>query len=217
MPPNIEERLTSENGYIFRITHRDNVAWILRNGLVCATDRDEDPTFVTIGSPDLIGKRASHPVPIPPGGMLGDYVPFYFTPFSPMALNIHTGRGVPSRPNDELVFLMTSASRIEAARVPFVFTDRHAYLQATRYFRDLRNLGNVDFPLLQARDFRKSDVDPGKAERYQAEFLVKGTLPIPALWCIACYTEEVQRDLQAAAAGLDVSIRVITRPEWYFR
>ena len=33
-------------------------------------------------------------MPIHPGGTLSDYVPFYFTPFSPMAYNIHTGLGV---------------------------------------------------------------------------------------------------------------------------
>lgn len=50
-----------------------------------------DPNFVTIGNPDLIDKRARRAVPLPPGGTLSDYVPFYFTPKSPMLLNIKTG------------------------------------------------------------------------------------------------------------------------------
>ncbi len=45
---------------------------------------------------DLIEKRTAHTVPIPPGGSLGDYVPFYFTPWSIMLYNIKTGyNGVP--------------------------------------------------------------------------------------------------------------------------
>lgn len=217
MPPKIENLLTPENGYIFRITHRDNIPWILRNGLACATDRDKDPAFVNIGSSDLISRRATHPVSIPPGGTLGDYIPFYFTPFSPMAFNIHTGRGVPKRSNDELVFLMTSASRITAAGLPFVFTDRHAYLQTARFFVDLIDLTSIDFPILQRRDFQRSETDPEKVDRYMAEFLVKYTLPVTTLLCVACYTEESQLALQATVDRLGLAIPVLSRPGWYFR
>ena len=217
MPPKIEDLLKPELGYIFRITHRDNLPWILKNGLVCATDRHKDPAFVNIGSSDLIGKRAIHPVPIAPGGTLGDYVPFYFTPFSPMAYNIHTGRGVPKRPNDELVFLMSAASRIETAGLPFVFTDRHAYLQTTRFFADLADLRSIDFPLLRRRDFQRSEKDPEKVDRYMAEFLVKCTLPVTTLLCVACYTDKAQQALQTMVDGLRLAIPVLSRPGWYFR
>jgi hypothetical protein len=45
---------------------------------------------------------------------LADYVPFYFTPFSPMMLNINTGRGaVPRRPNSEICILVKRRQAIE--------------------------------------------------------------------------------------------------------
>ena len=44
-----------------------------------------------IGNPDLIDKRTHRIVPAPPGGTLSDYVPFYFTLYSPMLYNIKTG------------------------------------------------------------------------------------------------------------------------------
>jgi len=53
-----------------------------------------DPNYRNIGNPDLIDKRSRRVVPIPPGGTLSDYVPFYFTPFSMMMYNIKTGYGV---------------------------------------------------------------------------------------------------------------------------
>jgi hypothetical protein len=43
-----------------------------------------DPDFRNIGNADLISKRETRQVPIPPGGMLSDYIPFYFTPWSPV-------------------------------------------------------------------------------------------------------------------------------------
>ncbi len=94
--------LTPERALIFRITHIDNVAWILANGLHCNSSPVRDPNFVQIGNPDLIAKRPNRRVPIPPGGGLGDYVPFYFTPCSPMLLNIVTGHGgIARRPRRE--------------------------------------------------------------------------------------------------------------------
>jgi hypothetical protein len=48
-------------------------------------------SLVTIGNNEVIRKRAIKEVPIPPKGTLDDYVPFYFTPYSMMLYNIHTG------------------------------------------------------------------------------------------------------------------------------
>ena len=77
--------LTMEKALIFRITHIRNVPWILENGLSADLGDAADSDFVTIGNPELIDKRSRRQVPIFPGGVLSDYIPFYFTPFSMMA------------------------------------------------------------------------------------------------------------------------------------
>src|SRR5262249_40870245 len=98
--------LNPKKALIFRITHRDNIPWILDNGLHCKSSKMTDPHYVEIGNPELISRRSHRAVPTPPDGMLSDYVPFYFTPFSPMLLNIKTGYGgIPKRRNDEIVIL----------------------------------------------------------------------------------------------------------------
>ncbi len=92
--------LNPEKALIFRITHRVNLTGILANGLYCRNSSRIDPNFVSIGNPDLIINRHNHPVPVPPGGTLSDYIPFYFTPLSMMLYNINTGfRGVRKRSN----------------------------------------------------------------------------------------------------------------------
>lgn len=215
--PNLLDSLTVENGYLFRITHRNHVPWLLRNGLVCAAGGRRDPAFVSIGNPGLIGRRESHWVPIAPGGYLSEYVPFYFTPFSPMAYNIHTGRQVPKQSNDAIIILMTSVAKVVETDAKFVFTDRHAYLRSARYSADPADLDMVDFPLLRTRDFQRSIEDPERVERYQAEFLVRDSLPLPAIVTIACYNHSVKRSIDDEAARLGIEIRTIVRPGWYFR
>ena len=74
--------LNAERALIWRLTHRANIPWLFQHGLHCASARIRAPAFVAIGNPDLIQQRRNRRVPIPPGGTLADYVPFYFTPFS---------------------------------------------------------------------------------------------------------------------------------------
>lgn len=70
--------LNPEKALIWRIVHRDNLPWILDNGVHCRNSQVYDPNYVEIGNPDLIDKRAHRDVPVGPGGTLSDYVPFYF-------------------------------------------------------------------------------------------------------------------------------------------
>jgi hypothetical protein len=103
--------LTPGKALIFRITHRDNVPWILDNGMHAPNGAGVDPSFRNIGNVDLIDKRSRRVVEVPPGGTLSDYVPFYFTPHSIMLLNIMTGYNVKKVPGEDIVILrfITSA------------------------------------------------------------------------------------------------------------
>jgi len=124
----VARHLTPEAGWIFRITHRDNVPWILDHGLHCSTSLTRDPDFVTIGNQELIDKRSERIVPTPPGGRLGDYIPFYITPFSPMFFKIHTGHGgIQRRSNTEIVILRSSLDLLGIHAVRFLISDRHAF------------------------------------------------------------------------------------------
>ena len=89
----MSKSLTSRKALIFRVTHRDNVPWMLRNGLHSRKSATQDERYVAIGNQELIDKRHERAVPVQPGGTLSDYVPFYFTPYSPMLYNIRTGWG----------------------------------------------------------------------------------------------------------------------------
>lgn len=210
-------KLNPENAFIWRIVHRDNLPWIFRNGLFCRNSPNFDPNFVSIGNADLIDRRATRIVPIAPGGTLSDYIPFYFTPFSPMMYNIYTGRsGVVKRSKEEICILVTSLHKASKLGVPFVFTDRHAYTQLAQYSSNLADLQNIDWDLLKARNFARNPEDPEQIERYQAEALLYQHLPVAGLIAVICYTEEVKISLEdsAVSAGVNLDIRVI--PKWYF-
>lgn len=214
MPPPL---LTLEQSLIFRITHAANVPWILANGLHSRSSQTQDPSFRGIGHTEIIARRTARIVPVPPGGTLADYVPFYFTPWSPMLYNIKTGyQGFPQLPMSEVVLLVASLRRLAAAGSTFLFTDRHAVLETTRFHSDLNDLQAVDWSLLQARDFKRDPRRPDKLERYQAEALIHRHLPVAQLEGIACYDEVRCSDIRAEAARLGLSMKTIVNREWFF-
>lgn len=210
--------LTAERGLLFRITHINNLPWLLANGLHCSNGNVADPNFVAIGNPDLISKRTHWRVPIAPGGTLGDYVPFYFTPKSPMLLNIKTGyNGIVQRPNAGIVVLVSSCQAMADHRVPMLFTDRHAYTKMAKWSDDPADLGGmIDWDILRRHDFARTDSYPDKMERYQAEALAHGHVPSVALLGIGCVSDAVRPDIEEQVRAANQALRVVARPEWYF-
>lgn len=212
-----EPVLNPQKARLFRIVHVDCVPWILDHGVHCRSSEWQDPNYINIGNPELIDKRSRHPVGTSPGGVLSDYVPFYFTPWSIMMYNIHTGyRGIPKRENRDIVILVSSVEKIRRAGRPFLFTTQHAYAAGTEFIADLGRLDEVDWDILNRKDFRADDADPGKGVRYQAEGLVHHHLPVSALLGIGCANETVAKRLQTKVdkRGLELAVKVV--PSWYF-
>jgi hypothetical protein len=217
MPENYATLLNPERALIFRIIHQENLPWVLENGLHCGNSPTRAANWVSIGNQDLIATRARWPVKLPPGGVLNDYVPFYFTPFSVMMFNINTGRnGVTQHPKQDILILVSSLHRIQAMGLTFLFTDSHANNRLVKPYNNLADLDKIDWEILQRRDFKRDPDDPGKFSRYQAEALVHKHCPIQGLSGIVCHNNHVKMQIEQAIAARAATLPVIERPGWYF-
>lgn len=209
-------QLTPEKALIFRITHVENIRWVFANGLHCRTSDKTDPNYREIGNPELIAMRADRAIPIPPRGTLSDYIPFYFTPYSPMMLNIKTGyNGIARTPMQDIAILVSSLRKLHQMGVPFVFSDRHAYLRAAQFSSDLGDLDRIRWKILQNHDFKRDFNDFEKVERYQAEALIYKHMPLGGLLGIVCYDERKRMELATSADRLKVGIDIKAMPGWY--
>ena len=133
-----------------------------------------------------------------------------------MLYNIKTGHnGVTKRPMQEIAILVSSLREVHKQGITFVFSDRHAYLQAAEFYNDLDRLDQIDWPRLQARDFRRDPDDPGKVERYQAEALIYQHLPLAAILGIICYRDEERIKIEEECGKLRVAKQVLYKPGWY--
>lgn len=212
-------QLGPDKAYIFRITHIRNVPFILDHGIHCRSGGIHDPEFIAIGLPGIINRRAVHPVPIAPGGTLADYVPFYFTPWSIMLLNIKSGKNpeVIKRESEEIVIMVSSLPRLTELGRGFIFTNGHAALAESEYFSAMSDLGRIDWTILRNRDFKRDpDNDPGKIGRYQAEALVHRHVPVEALLGIVCYDQASADALTREVEQRELDLQVKALPDWYF-
>jgi hypothetical protein len=209
-----KDLLNPEKALIFRICHKGNVGRVLDDGGCLCRSAAKGSKYVEIGNQELIEKRKEHPVPCGPGGTLSDYVPFYFTPFSPMLYNIKTGyNGIPKQPIEDIVILVASLHYLKKVGIPFVFTDRHAKLKLAQFSDDLANLSWIIWSVLQVRNFKKDDME--KFDKYQAEALVHNKLPLSALMGIACYNEAVESEIKQLCDSKGHKLQVVTRPDWF--
>jgi ssDNA thymidine ADP-ribosyltransferase, DarT len=204
-----ESWLTLEKAYLFRITHSDNLPFILREGMACRHCLPQDPNFVNIGAGDIIEKRDNKRVDIAPQGRLSDYVPFYFAPRSPMLYSIR-------HQQDDIVYIVTRASMIEAANLSFVFTDGHALQAFSQFFNDLKDLDAIDWPLMQSEFWRNTEEDNDRRRRRMAEFLVWNSVPPECIGMICTKTEAKAEAVKQMVAHAKMTIPVACRENWYY-
>ena len=167
--------VTRRRGLLYHFTHISNLASIAGEGLysdmrIAASSRR--PT--EIGNAHVKQRRRELQVPLPPGGCVAGYVPFYFAARSPMLYIISKG-DVPiySGDQDEIVYLVTSVERLVEERLRSVFTDRNAALRIAGYGDELAALDDyVDWGLMEGLMWNNTDEEPDRQERRMAEFRV---------------------------------------------
>jgi hypothetical protein len=134
-----------------------------------------------------------------------------------MMYKIKTGHGgITKRNNKDIVIFVSSIYRLRELGVPFLFTNQHAYPPNTDFYETVEALSVIDWPLLQSKNFKTDDADPGKQLRYQAEALVHERVPLNALLGIVCYNDEVKQSIEGMMQALGQNISVKTLTKWYF-
>lgn len=204
---------------LYHFTHVDNLPSIANDGL-CSDSAVEDSDLleVDVGNQDVKARRRRMEVPVGPGGVVADYVPFYFAPRSPMLFAIHKG-GVPTyRGGQEgLVYLVARVGTIVDRELEYVLTDRNAAEALTAFSDRIDDLEEfVDWPLMGERMWHNTQEDPHRRSRRMAEFLVHGCVPWDALVGLAARTEEDSRKAATRLASLAGDVRIMVRPGWYF-
>lgn len=220
---------TPRCGLLFHFTHVENLPAILDAGallsdtVVCARELLSKEA----GDPEIKERRRCQPVTCPPGGVVADYVPFYFAARSPMMYKLHAG-GVPSFTGDhrDLVYFVSEVGHMLAANVPFAISDRNAAKALADFTNDVGVLGNlaspnptsefIDWPLMNLTYWRGTLQHPDRMERRMAEFLVHGQVPLELIADVAVYSDDRKAKAEQLFADAGCGLQVVVRPDWYY-
>jgi hypothetical protein len=173
---------------------------------------------VDVGNQSIKANRSRRTVDCGPKGMVGDYVPFYYAPRSPMLLTIKCGNvaGVSSNQR-RLVYLVSSTEAAYAARLNCVITDGNAAVHITNFSDDAADLATmVDWPLMRKTMWNNTDEDPDRQRRRMAEFLVHEALPLSLVSEIGVIDASAQAHIATFAASKGWDVRIAIRRDWYF-
>ena len=204
---------------IFRITHFNNLDFILKNGIHCCNSGIQDPTFVNIGNPSIISRRNYIQVPVPPGGVLNDYVPFYLGVHSPMLLQIFSGLagGIPCTQED-IIYIVSNDTLLSQNNLKFVFTDGHAVDHLTRnFYNSINDFNKLDWRVINDKYWANTEDDPDRQRRKQAEFLVFQNVPVNCIFGIGVYNSNMKNKIDSILLNNNCSyIPCKVKTKWYY-
>lgn len=200
--------------YAFRITHIDNIPYILEKGLLRANSSDRSDDFVNIGDPQVIKLRSDM---IIRNIRLGDYIPFYLGPRSPMLYVIQHGyNGVRRQEPQDIVYCVLRLDDVIKGNLECVFTDGHALSALTNYYgkEQLVNIDKiVNYDDVYASQWNNNDSDIDLKRRKEAELLIKEDISPEYIRGYIVYNDKAKEMLKSF--GIAESM-IVVAPNYYF-
>ena len=204
---------------IYHITHIGNLAQIItHNGLYCDNVRVKMSIHIeNIAHQHIRARRTDRKVPVCKLGTLGDYVPFYFAPSSPMlyaiarqqVMNVHCEQS-------KVLHLRSSVQTVSQSSLNYCFTDGHAVIAFSKFFDNIRQLDRIDWNIMTEVYWSDTDQDKDRKRRRQAEFLVSGFFPWKLILEIGVMNQEMMDEVNFYLQGNEHHPIVSVHRDWYY-
>ena len=181
-----------KNRYFFHFTHIDNIKSIVQMGGLLSTNQKKKYNIVhhNIANVDIQNRRSEMIVPIAPGGVVHDYVPFYFATINPMLLGL-LNRKVVDQPY--ICFIAISIEKLLNENV--LFTDASANtVFAPDFYSDPIDLDCLDWNLIDSMKWGENN----EIERHKrmAEVLVYKKVPLEWFECFIVFNDYCRKKIK---------------------
>ncbi|MGD9584114.1 MAG: DUF4433 domain-containing protein [Lysobacterales bacterium] len=204
---------------IYHITHLDNLPDIVARGELLADTQIQRAGLkpCNIAHGNIKQRRATVAIPIPPGGVVADYVPFYFCPRSPMLYAIHGGK-VQNYPGgqEQVLHLVLEAESL-AADVACVHTDGNAATRPIMVYAGTSGFSKLPWDVINSWSWHDTPEDNDRKRRKQAEFLVWQRLPWTAIARIGVIGANIADRVAQHLAGQAHRPAIEIHKDWYYR
>jgi hypothetical protein len=201
-----------ERTLIYHITDVANLQGILDDGglnadAVMAT---RNPTIIGY---DHIKQRRLKEISVECCGnrFVGEFVPFYFCPRSPMLFTINLGKtGRPPGCQNNILHLVACVAFGASLGREWAISDGNAGAFHTSFYSTLEALEALDWTAIRATDWR------GKTHQKSAEFLVADFFPWLGVTKIVCHNSAVRARVQELIRNQQHQPVVEANKNWYY-
>jgi hypothetical protein len=200
--------------HLYHITDASNLPSIIASGALLSDVAVSQINHRVIGYDHIKQRRMTeNRVPCCGNRFVGEFVPFYFCPRSPMLFVINNGRtGLPAGCQTTIVHLVTTVSAAVQLGRPYAISDGNAGAGYTTYRSDLQALDDhLDWGAINAKYW--SD----KAHFKSAEFLVADRFEWHAISAIGCHNTAIIAQVNAHLAQATHKPTVKVESSWYYR
>ena len=202
---------------VFHFTDEIHLPAIIASGLLADTAVG-NRLVREAGLPGIKLQRRQRAVPIGDGGCVGDYVPFYYAPQSPMMFVISRGQ-VPAYGTDlsRLVYLVSSIERLIECGYKPLYTRRNATLANAIFTEAVGDLNNhVDWGIMREQYWRDTPTDGDRKARRMAECLVHHHVEWAAFDQLGVFDQAALQRVSAVLASSGAAKPVYERRDWYY-
>ncbi len=185
--------------HIYQFTHLDNLPDILQHGLLSYNEKERRGiSHISIASSSIQDRRAVMDVPVGPGGVVHDYVPFYFCSRSPMLLSVVNAKNV-----DQL-YLLYLGVPIDVLALPnAVFTNASANTAVPpTFYSEPSDLVNLDWANIDSKKWG-SPSDEARHAR-MAEALVYKRLKVSKIDHIIVWNKMIKEKVKEIYDEADI-------------
>lgn len=200
--------------YAFRMVHIENIPHVLEYGFVHKDSCNADPNYIPIGDTSVIRVREERAVV--GEKTIGQYIPFYFGPRSPMLYVVQHGyNGVRQYDAENLVYCVLRIDDIIEKGINCIFTDGHAvnFITTTYDGSRLNELNSIiSYDDVYASCWNDEN-DRDLKRRKEAELLIEDELPADFIRGFVVYNEVAYNKLISYGVAKE---KIVIRKEYYF-
>jgi hypothetical protein len=197
---------------IYHITSIENLDAILAAGGLLSDLAMQVRNPTQIGYSHIKMRRLTEiQVPCCANRFVGEFVPFYFCPRTPMLFTINKGNtGLPPGCQKDIVHLVSNVQvGITLAR-PWAVSDGNAGSYSANFDASLASIQALDWDAIRANSWS------GRQHQKQAEFLVHEFFPWEGIREITCYNQAAVDRVVAKLAGQQNAPAVSANSRWYY-
>ncbi|MGQ8334527.1 type II toxin-antitoxin system toxin DNA ADP-ribosyl transferase DarT [Klebsiella pneumoniae] len=158
--------------FAYHFTHIDNLEGIIKNGLLSTNLKsNRGITHKDIANNEIQHRRSEMRVTCGPGGVVHDYVPFYFTKRSPMLLNVIKKKNVDQ---EGIIYLAIPIEAIEDKSVVFSNSSANTLTPPT-FYSNADDLNKLNWDAIDSRVWVPK-IESVKQQK-MAELLIHNEIP----------------------------------------